>query len=194
MVLERLWGESPHPRAKEKSQQDGRRGEITFRIKPHTCQRCSEGPNMPCSHQDPETPQRLSQNCVWVSPVSCLLSPCLPQGQGLWVHRTGYGRVQQTWGWHKPSWRRSPLTARTYTGLRKQTLGGTDRTLCAPGPRRKEQRPHKRLTRRARVQEPLVEAWSAVACCRPGGRVQQWCVRPLEAGRHYLHFLHHSLA
>ena len=41
-------------------------------------------------------------------------------GQGLWV--------QQTWVWHKPSWRRSPLThhraARTYTGLGKQTLGG----------------------------------------------------------------------
>ena len=42
----------------------------------------------------------------------------LPQGQGLWV--------QQTWVWHKPSWRRSPLTpltARTYTGLGKQILG-----------------------------------------------------------------------
>ena len=45
-------------------QQDGRRGKITFRIKPHTCQRCSEGSNKPCAHQDPETPQRLSQNCV----------------------------------------------------------------------------------------------------------------------------------
>ena len=29
-----------HPRAKEKPQQDGRRGEIAFRIKPHTHQRC----------------------------------------------------------------------------------------------------------------------------------------------------------
>ena len=38
---------------------------------------------------------------------------------GLWV--------QQTRVWHKPSWRRSPLThhraARTYTGLGKLTLG-----------------------------------------------------------------------
>ena len=35
----------PTSKGKEKLQQDGRRGEITFRIKPHTCQRCSEGSN-----------------------------------------------------------------------------------------------------------------------------------------------------
>ena len=52
---------SPHLKAKESPQQDGRRGEILFRIKPHTHQRCSEEP---CGHQDTETPQRLSQNCV----------------------------------------------------------------------------------------------------------------------------------
>ena len=34
------------------------------RIKPHTCQRCSEGSNIPCAHQVPRTPQRLRQNCV----------------------------------------------------------------------------------------------------------------------------------
>ena len=45
MVLEGLWGDTPRPRAKEKTQQHGRRGEITFRIKPHTCQRHSEGSN-----------------------------------------------------------------------------------------------------------------------------------------------------
>ena len=32
----------------EKPQQDSRRGEIAFRIKPHTPQRCSEGSNKPC--------------------------------------------------------------------------------------------------------------------------------------------------
>ena len=38
----------------------------------------------PCAHQ--ETPQRLSQTCLWVS-VSCGLwiSSGLPQGWGLWV-------------------------------------------------------------------------------------------------------------
>ena len=33
----------PCPRAKENPKQTGRRGEITLRIKPHTCQRCLEG-------------------------------------------------------------------------------------------------------------------------------------------------------
>ena len=59
-----------------------------LRIKPHTCQRRSEGSNK-AVHQDPETPQRLSAEEVRVSSG-------LPQGQGLWV--------QQTWVWHKPSW------------------------------------------------------------------------------------------
>ena len=54
--------ETPCPRAKEKPQQDGRRGEITFRIKPHTRQRRPEGPHKLCVQQDPETLQRLRQN------------------------------------------------------------------------------------------------------------------------------------
>ena len=111
--------DTPHPRAKENPQQDYRRGEIIFRIKPHTPQRHSEGSNKPCAPQDPDTPQRLSQNCVWVSPAEVWISSGLPEGQGLWV--------QQTWVWHKPSWRRSALTHHrafwTYTGLGKQTLG-----------------------------------------------------------------------
>ena len=37
--------DTPCPRAKEKPQQDGRRGEIAFGIKPHTCQRQFEGSN-----------------------------------------------------------------------------------------------------------------------------------------------------
>ena len=35
-----LRGDTPCTRAKEKTQQDGRRGEVAFRIKPHFCQRC----------------------------------------------------------------------------------------------------------------------------------------------------------
>ena len=53
------------------------------------------------------------------------VSSGLLQGQGLWV--------QQMWVWHKPSWRRSPLThhrtARTSTGLGKQTLDRHKRNL-----------------------------------------------------------------
>ena len=37
--------DTAHPRAKEKPQKDGRRGKITFRIKPHTSQRHSEDLN-----------------------------------------------------------------------------------------------------------------------------------------------------
>ena len=55
-----------------------------------------------CVHQDPGTPQRLGQNCVWASPLAVQVISDLPQGQRLWV--------QQTWVWHKPSWRRLPLT------------------------------------------------------------------------------------
>ena len=73
-----------------------------FRIKSHTHQRNSEGSNNPCVHQDPETPQRLSQNCVWVSPVEVRVSSGLPQGQGLWV--------QQTWVLRTRFCRRPPLT------------------------------------------------------------------------------------
>ena len=43
---------------------EGQNREITFRIKSHTCQRCSEGSNKPWVHQNPETPQRLKQSCV----------------------------------------------------------------------------------------------------------------------------------
>ena len=46
--------DTPHTRAKENPQEDGRRGEIAFRVKPHTCQRCSEGSNKTlCTPGDP---------------------------------------------------------------------------------------------------------------------------------------------
>ena len=108
----------PHLRAKEKPPQNDRRGKITFRIKPLTCQRHSEGSNIPCVHQDPETPQRLRQNCVWVSPEEVQVSSCLLQGQRLWV--------QQTRVWHKPSWRRSPLTHHRATRTYLHRTGETD--------------------------------------------------------------------
>ena len=42
------------PRTKEKPQQDGRRGKIAFRIKPHSHQRRSEGSNKTfCTQGDP---------------------------------------------------------------------------------------------------------------------------------------------
>ena len=93
---------TPYQRAKKKPQKDSRRGKITFRIKPYTCQRHFEGSNKPCVHQDPETPQTLSQNCVWVSPEGVWISSGLLQGQ---------------------------RATTTYTGLGKQTLGGHNQNL-----------------------------------------------------------------
>jgi len=59
LLTEECWippkKDTPHPRAKEKPQEDGRRGKIVFKIKPHTHQRRSEGSNKPCAHEDPET-------------------------------------------------------------------------------------------------------------------------------------------
>ena len=60
-----------------------------------------------CSHQDPETPQRLSQTCLWAfeyllqrhgSPVASR------RGRGSGCSRPGSHSV-----WHKPFWRSSPL-------------------------------------------------------------------------------------
>jgi len=52
----------PPSRAKEKPQNASRRGKITFRIKPHTCQRHLEGSNKTlCAPEDPiETEPDLS--------------------------------------------------------------------------------------------------------------------------------------
>ena len=85
MVLERGLGDTPHLRAKEKPHKNGRRGEIMFGVKPHTRQRCLEDSHIPCMHQDPETPQKLKQNCVWVSSAKVWVISRLLQGQGLWV-------------------------------------------------------------------------------------------------------------
>ena len=60
-----------------------------------------------------------------MSPEEVRVSSGLLQGQGLWV--------QQTWVWHKPSWRRSPLTPpQSHQNLHrsgKQTLGGRKQNL-----------------------------------------------------------------
>ena len=145
----------------------------------------------PCAHK--ETPQRPSQTCIWVSSAEVWISSGLTQGQGLWV--------QQTWVWHKPSWRRLPLTA----PLSCQNLHGTgetgirrekNKTMCVTGARRKEQWPHKRLTQiclwvSRSLQQKL---GSAAACCRVGGpECSSARTGRFEGGCHYLHYLHHSL-
>ena len=77
---------------------DSGRGEITFRINPYTNQWGLEGSNKTlCAPGDPTETEPDLPLSVWVSPVKVWVSSGLPQG---W----------QTWVWHKPFWRRSPLT------------------------------------------------------------------------------------
>ena len=110
---------------------------------------------------DPDLPVSVQE-----SPAEAWVSGGLPQGQGLWV--------QQTWEWHKPSWRRSPLThhraTRTYTGLGKQTLGGHKQNLMHTRTQEKEavtpQETDPDLP--MSVHESLAEAWVG------GGLVQDW--------------------
>ena len=102
----------PHPRSKEKPQQDGRRSEIMFRIKPQTHQRCSEGTNKtlcaPGSRERNSDPhKRLSQTCRGVF-------ECLLQRHGSAVTCCGYrgsgcSRLGRCSLWHKSFWRRLPL-------------------------------------------------------------------------------------
>ena len=89
----------PTSKGKGEAQQDGRRGESMFRIKPHTCQRHSGLKQHLCTRTQRPTE---TEKCVWVSLVEVWVSSGMPQGQGLWG--------QQTWVWHKLSWRRLPLT------------------------------------------------------------------------------------
>ena len=60
---------SPLQRAKEKPQQDGRRGKIMFSIKPHTCQRCLKGSNKtlctPRPRDTTETDPDLCLSLLW---------------------------------------------------------------------------------------------------------------------------------
>ena len=96
-ALEQLWGDTQYPGAKEKPQKDCRRGKITLRIKPHP----------------PEMLRRLKQTLCAPGPTEtepelCLNVSCGGTGQK-WTATGARAWVQQTWVWHKPSWRRSPL-------------------------------------------------------------------------------------
>ena len=172
-INRRMWDplKKRHPMSKGKGEapEDGRRGEVAFRIKPHTCQRCSEGSNKTlCTSGDPtETEPDLSLS-VWTSFVEVQVSSGLPQGQGLWV--------QQTWVWHKPSWRRSPLTP-PQSPQNLHTTGETDFW------RHKQNPVCTRTQKKGAVTPP--RDWPRLGCeCPgvPGGAVSwQW---PLQGRRH----------
>ena len=80
---------------------------------------------------------------------------------------------------------------------RNRLLEGTNKPLCTPGPRRKEQWPHKRFTQTCLwVPRSLQQRHeSAVACYRVGSiECSSVCRGSFEGGHHYLHYLLHSLA
>ena len=82
----------PHPRAKEKPQQEGRKGEIAFRIKPHTQQRCLEGSNKTlCAPGDPTETELDLPLSVWVSPVEVRVTVafCMGRDSGWSRYRCG---------------------------------------------------------------------------------------------------------
>ena len=84
---------------------------------------------------------------------------------------------------------------RIYTGLGNRLLRGTNKTLCAPGPRRKEQWPHKRLTQTCLwvYMSLWHRCWLTVGCCRVGDtKCCSACTGRFE-GHHYLPYLHRSL-
>ena len=117
----------------------------------------------------------------------------LPWGQGLWV--------QQSWVWHKPSWRRSPLTppqrCQNLNRTRKQTVGGHKQSLvCTRTQERGEVTPEEiDPDLPVSVQESLGKPWVGVSCCRVGGTAcSTACMGTFERSHHYLHYLHHSLA
>ena len=59
---------TPYPGAKKKPQQDGRRGEITFRIKTYNGLRCSEGSNKTlCARGNSRDRARPVFECLSVS-------------------------------------------------------------------------------------------------------------------------------
>ena len=106
-----------------------------FRIKPPTGQRCSEGSNKPCAHQDPETSHRLRQNGVRASPVEVQVCSGLHLGHGSGCSRHGYGISPLGRGLVNPTIEPPELTQNWGNRL----LEDANRTLCLPGPKRKEQ-------------------------------------------------------
>ena len=81
---------------------------LHFESKPIPARNARRAKTKPCLHQDPETPQRLSQTFVFESPVEAWVISGLPQGQGLWVQLPGPHSL-----WHKPFWEESTINPTT---------------------------------------------------------------------------------
>ena len=127
-MLDPIKKDTPSPRAKEKLQQDGKRGEITIRNKHVNCLRCSEGSNLVCT----STPRlhwdwaRTVFECLlqrYSSAVSCC------RGRGSGCSRPGYGISPLGGSRINPTI--EPLELMQNWGNR--LLEGTNRTVCVLG-------------------------------------------------------------
>ena len=191
--------DTPHPRAQEKPQQDCRRGKITFRTKPHTCQRHSEGSNKTVCASELRDPTETAQSRLWV--FECLmqrygLAPASSRGRSSGCNYLGLQTL-----WHKPSWRSSPLTppqSRQYLDRTELTDSWRAQTeLCAyqdPGERSSD--PRRDWPSPAR-ECPGVSSGGVGGGCRAAGlggtESGSMCLGPSEGGHRYLHHLRHSL-
>ena len=84
----------------------------------------------PCAHQDPETPTEIEPNLPLS--VECLLQRCR---SAVACHRdraSGCSRPETHSMWHKPSWRRSPLTPRRATKQMIHKLQNTVKKVLGP--------------------------------------------------------------
>ena len=142
-----------------------------------------KGSNKPCVHQDPRTQQRLRtvfEHLLWRCRSAVVCRRDRGSGRGYGIHDLGGGH-------HQPWYR----AARTYIVLGNRLLEGTTEPR-APGSRRKEQLPHRRLACGCR--ESPVKAWVSGGPCRVGDTdYSSTCLRSFKGGHHYLHYLQHSL-
>ena len=121
--------------------------------------------NLVCTRK----PYRLSQNCLWV--LECLLQryrsavACL-RGRGSECSRPGCGITLLEEVAINPTIEPPELTQ----DLGNRPLEDTNKTLCVPVPRRKEQWPHKRLTQTCLwVFRSLWQKHGSVAACWGSG-------------------------
>ena len=80
---------------------------------------------------------------------------------------------------------------------RNRFLKGANKTLCAPGARRKEQCPHKRLSQTCPwVSKSLWwrHGWTVACCGVRGTEYNSTGISPFEGGPHYPHYPYHSWA
>ena len=141
-----------------------------------------------------QAPGHLSCSALERAQKACLAQRdwSRTMGQGLWV---------QIWVWHKPSWRRSPLTPpynhQNLQGLGKYSWRAQTELFEYQDPGERSSDPHRKLTQTCPWVSRSIQGrrGSVVACFRVRGtECSSVSMGPFEGGHYYLHYLHHRLA